>query len=140
MKPKTLSLIAGVVFTLSFFLPAYVDSTGFECFNFCLKLIPRFPTESLPKWMYYSAFVLTNLTFVAVVALDFSRTGLKKARLIISAVAFFHVLSWLLTNIFRNEISMLKSGYFLWLLAYALLLAAQIRRTSSKPAPASGGD
>lgn len=141
VKPKTLFLIAGAVFALSFFLPAYGDSTGLECFNFCLGVTLQFPAESLPQWLYYSAFVPANLAFVVIFALGFVRIGFHKTRFIVSALAFFHVLSWLLVNLTKEDF-MLKSGYFLWLLAYTLLIIAQIspaRKSATEPAPSSTG-
>lgn len=126
MKPRALLLVAGAVFAVSFFLPAYADSTGLECFNFCLGLIRKFPTESPLKWLYYSAFFPTNLAFITLFTLGFSRPSFHKTRFIVSAAAFFHVLSWLLVNVRREDIGMLKIGYFLWLASFTLLVAAQI--------------
>lgn len=140
MKPKTLLLIAGVVFGLSFFLPAYSDSSGFDCFKFCLGVTLEGPTQSAPKWLYYSAFVPANLAFVAIFALGFVRIGFHKTRFIVSTLAFFHVLSWLLVNLRKDDITLLKIGYFLWLFAYALLIIAQIsaaRKSAPEPAIAS---
>ncbi|MFA6961538.1 MAG: hypothetical protein WC205_12355 [Opitutaceae bacterium] len=126
MRSRQLLFLAGAIFAVSFFLPAYSGSTGYACFNFCLELIPKFPTESLFKWLYYSAFVLTNITFVVMFGLWLLRVNRLKTRFIISSVAFFHVLSWFFINIRREDIGTLQVGYYLWLLAYALLLASQI--------------
>ena len=126
MKTRTLPLIAGALFALSFFLPAYAGATGFGCFRFCLELIPKFPSESLLRWLYYSAFVLTNLAFVVILALDVARAASHKTRLVVSVIAFLHVLSWLSVTLSEGDFHSLQIGYFLWLLAYALLLASQL--------------
>lgn len=140
VKSKPLFLIAGFIFAASFLPPAYNDSRGFNCFNFCLGVALEGPSQSPAKWLYYSAFVPANLAFIVIFALGFVRIGFHKTRFIVSALAFFHVLSWLLINLRRDDIRMLKVGYFLWLLAYGLLLAAQIssaRESAPQPAPSS---
>jgi hypothetical protein len=128
MKPRTLLLVAGAVFIASFFLPAYSGSRGVECFNYCWGLLWKYSEESdsFLKWLYYAGFVVTNVAFVLVLALSVTRSRFHITGFIVSALAFFHVLSWLCVNMRRTDIASLQVGYYLWLLAYALLLTAQI--------------
>ncbi len=126
MKPRTLLFVAGAAFIISYFLPAYSGSKGLECFKFCWSLLWKYPGESPLKWLYYSGFVLTNIAFVIVFTLGLARSGFYKTRFIVTAVAFFHVLSWLLVNVRKEDITSIQAGYYLWLVAYVLLLASQI--------------
>jgi len=136
MKTRTLPLIAGALFALSFFLPAYADFTGLRCFALCLDVIRDFPSESPLGWLYYFGLILTNLAFVVILALDVARVAAHKTRLIVSVVAFLHVLSWLSVTLSEGDFRSLQIGYFLWLLAYALLLASQLV-AARKPAAAA---
>ncbi len=126
MKSRTLLLVAGAVFITSFFLPAYSGSRGFECFDYCWSLLWKYPEESVPKWLYYAGFVITNVAFVLVFTLRLARSRFHITGFIVSALAFFHVLSWLFVNLRRTDIASLQVGYYLWLLAYILLLVVQI--------------
>lgn len=127
MKISRLSAAAAAVFVLSHVLPAYQDAPGFTCLRYCWDLLFKSPADAPFKWVYYVAFVPTNLVFVAALALGWFRDGLLRSRFIATSAAFFHVLSWLLMNVRREDIGSLTIGYYLWLLAYALLLASQIR-------------
>ncbi len=126
MKPRTLLWVAGAVFITSFFLPAYSGSNGFECFNYCLGILLKYPEDSFLKWLYYAGFVVTNIAFALVLALRLVRSRFRITGFIVTAVAFFHVLSWLLVHLRKEDIALIKAGYYLWLLAYGLLLVAQI--------------
>lgn len=127
MKPRALLLAAGALFAVSFFLPAYVNSNGFECLRWCGSLWRELgePTEDpFFQRVYYPGFVVTNVLFVAILAIGLTNRRVFTARFVTGAAAFFHVVSWFFLNLFKDSIEAIKPGYYLWLLAYALLLAA----------------
>lgn len=129
MKPLPFALAAGVTFLISFFLPAFAGENGFGCFLYCWNLIAQFPTDAPLKWLYYAAFVPTNLLFVAILVLTFSGRHLLKTRFFVSAALFFHVLSWLLVNLIKEEFAKnieIQCGYYVWLVSFALLAVSQI--------------
>ncbi|MDF3058791.1 MAG: hypothetical protein K0R17_3006 [Rariglobus sp.] len=137
MKPRPLALIAGAVFALSFFLPAYSGSTGFKCFLFCWGLLCDFQGQSNGEpfaWLYYSAFVPTNLLFAATFALGLATPRFFHARLLLTVAAFLHVLSWLALNASEESLLTLEPGYFAWLLAYLLLFASLVLENKKKSA------
>jgi len=131
MKISKATLLAAIAFLISFFLPAYAGSAGWKCFHFCWDLLLDYSGKSQGeplKWLYYSGFVFTNLLFVAILVLTFRTTRYLRTRFILSTVLFFHVLSWFFVNFTKEswENMNLQSGYFVWLLAFALLAAAQV--------------
>lgn len=137
MKPRPLALIAGVVFAVSFLLPSFADANGFECFSACWSLLRQLTDESQnPVFtrIYYSAFVLTNVAFAAVLATGLLSQRLYRVRFFITVAAFFHVVSWFVLNVPKQSVEALKVGYYVWLLAYCLLLASLLVENSRKPA------
>jgi len=144
--PRNLWLLAIVVFVISHFLPAYGTGSGFACFTACWDTLlgsgllgPRFPDGA---WFYYSGFAISNILFVAlVVALSMTEKG-RRFRSVISALFFLHVFSWLLLHTFGkpSQIEEIKIGYYVWLIAYGLLVAAHLskeRAESGEPQPTS---
>lgn len=133
MKTRYLVWLSGGLFLLAHLLPAYLDLRGFKCFSHCLNILWR-PADDTPVlgWLYYSGFVLTNLAFVAVWITGLVSRSYLKTRFIVSALAFFQVASWLLLNLRKESDSdsfPIQAGYYVWLLAYALLLASQVLET-----------
>ena len=141
MKPRHLAWLSGGLFLLSHLLPAYLDERGFGCFTHCLGI---FFSKKIAEpgaflgWLYYSGFVVTNLAFVAVWLTGLITDRYLKTRFILSTLAFFHVTSWLLYNLFNksDDPVPLQSGYYIWLLAYALLVTVQVL-PARQPAPPS---
>ena len=127
MKSRTLTLIAGAVFAVSYFLPAYDSHRGYQCFQWCWTLLLDLADESqdpLFLRLYYPAFVLTNVLFVAIVAFTLASPRWFRTRLFLCMLAFFHVLSWLILNVNKDSFSAIMPGYYAWFAAYGLLLAA----------------
>lgn len=125
--PQKLGLIAVLFFVISYFLPAYSDFPGFECFVICWKILLGHDTEILSGgWFYYSGFVISNVVFVALAVALFTTKKRPALRSGISIVCFLEVLSWLILNILQHppEIGEIKVGYYVWLIAYGILVAA----------------
>ena len=125
--PRNLGLVAVVVFTLSHFLPAYGDASGFACFVVCWKMLLGHDAEILSGgWFYYSGFAIANILFMGMVVALFVTKKSRRLRVVVSMVFFLHVLSWLVLHIFQQppQISEIKIGYYVWLIAYGLLVDA----------------
>ncbi|MET0263398.1 MAG: hypothetical protein ABW223_10905, partial [Rariglobus sp.] len=138
MKFPKLAALASVAFVVSFFLPAFAGAKGYQCFEFCWKLLLGHQSQTVDPFgrIYYSAFVVSNLAFVVLVGLAIVKAGYTKTRFVASAVIFFHVLSWLFLNLAKETVEtlQLQPGYYLWLAAYALLVAAHFVPIPPNPA------
>ena len=79
-------------------------------------------------WFYYSGFVISNILFPVLVVALFVTERKRKLRAIASVVFFLHVLSWGVLNFFDKprDIPEIKIGYYLWLMAYGVLIAAHL--------------
>jgi hypothetical protein len=119
-----------VVFVISHFLPAYGDASGFACFEFCWKMLFGHDTEVLSGgWFYYSGLVIANILFIALVVALVVTKKCRRLRSAVSVVCFLHVLSWLVLFIIfgkPSQITEIKIGYYAWLIAYGLLVAAHL--------------
>jgi hypothetical protein len=133
--PRNLGLAALAVFIISHFLPAYGTASGFTCFKVCANGLWGHDPEVLSgAWFYYSGLAVANVLFVGlVVALMVTRKW-RRLRTILSVVCLLHVLSWLVAHIFQtpSEVSEIKIGYYVWLIAYALLAAAHLCKESTE--------
>ena len=126
---RNLALAAIVVFLISHFLPAYEDGSGFGCFSFCWSVLwGNDPKAFSGGWFYYSGFAISNILFIGLILALFVTKKAYRFRSVLSVLFFLHVLSWLVLNIFEQppEISKIKIGYYLWLIAYGLLVAAHL--------------
>lgn len=130
--PRKLGLVAVVVFVISHFLPAYGEGSGFDCSWVCwIMVLGPNHTEILSSgWFCYLAFILSNILFIGLVVALFVTKKRRRLRLAVSIVCFLHVLSWLVMHIFSQpaQIALIKVGYYLWLSAYSLLVAAHLRK------------
>jgi hypothetical protein len=126
--PRSLALAAIVVFVVSYFLPAYGDLSGFACFEVCWKAFWGDEKIFSGTWFYYSGLVLANILFIGLVVALFVTKKHPRVRLVVSVVCFLHVLSWLVLHIFQQppQVSEIKIGYYVWLAAYGLLVAAHV--------------
>ena len=128
---RNLTILAIVLFGISHVLPAYVSSSGFACFQFCWNMLLGNDGDVFSGgWTYYSAFAISNFLFIGLaVALFVTKKG-HWLRSILAAASFLHVLSWLAINTFQrpSQIAEVKIGYYIWLIAYGLLVAAHLRR------------
>lgn len=127
--PRKLGLVAVVLYVVSHFLPAYGDGSGFACFEYCWNNLLGRDTQILSGgWFYYSGLAIANVLFIGlVVALFVTKKG-RRLRSVASAVLFLHVLSWLVLHILQQppQVTEIKIGYYLWLMAYGLLVVAHL--------------
>lgn len=125
-----------MVLVISHFLPAYGDASGFACFRVCWNILLGHDAEILSGgWFYYSGFAISNVLFVGLaVSLFVTKKG-RKLRSAVAIVFFLHVLSWWVLHLFQQppQIGELKIGYYVWLIAYGLLVAAHLWKESAEP-------
>ena len=129
--PRNLALLAVVLFVISHFLPAYSNGSGFACFQYCWNMLLGHDGGVFSGgWFYYSGFAISNILFIGLVVALFLTKKSRKLRSVISVVLFLHVLSWLAIHTFKRppQITEIKIGYYAWLIAYALLVAAHLRK------------
>jgi hypothetical protein len=138
--PRKLGLLAVVVFVISHFLPAYGGGSGFACFQVCWNVLLGHDTEILSgAWFYYSGFSISNILFIGLVVALFLTKKSRRIRAVVSAVLFLHVLSWLLLHIFQpaNRVNVsvndIRVGYYVWLVAYGLLVATHLWKEQGEP-------
>jgi len=128
---RNLGLVAILVFVISHFLPAYLQGSGFTCFAVCWKGLLGHDIEMFSgPWFYYSGFAISNILFIGLAAALFLTKKGRAFRLIVSVIFFLHVLSWLALHIFQHpsQVIEIKIGYYLWLVAYGLLVAAHLEK------------
>ena len=127
--PRNLGLLALTAFVISHFLPAYNNGSGFACFSHCWSTLLK-PDFSDGSWFYYSGLAICNILFVGLVAALFLTEAGRKLRSIVSGALFLHVFSWLVSHLFgqSSEIAEIKIGYYVWLFAYGLLVAAHLSK------------
>jgi len=127
--PRNLGLVAIVVLVISHFLPAFGNMSGFACFGYCWDTLLAPYTESHGgEWFYYSGFVISNILFIGLVVALFVTKRSRRLRSVVSVVFFLHVLSWLVLQIVPqpSQVTEIKIGYYVWLIAYGLLVAAHL--------------
>ena len=125
--PRNLGLAAVVVFVISHFLPAYNDGSGFLCFRFCWDVLLGHDTTLFSgAWFYYSGFAISNILFIGLVVALFVTKKCPRLRSVVSVVFFLHVLSWWVLHLLGQppQLTDIKIGYYVWLIAYGLLVAA----------------
>jgi hypothetical protein len=125
-------LAALVLFIISFFLPAFEGMSGFASFAFCWNTLlghQPFGNVRIPsgEWFYYSGFVISNILFVGLVAALFLTKKPGRLGSVFSIVCFLQALSWLVLPAISgdpSQITAIKVGYYVWLIAYGLLVTA----------------
>ena len=145
--PRNLALAATVVFIVSYFLPAFEEMSGLDCFGYCWNTLLGHDAAILSGgWFYYSGFVLSNILFIGLVVALLVTKKRRRLGSVVSIVCFLQVLSWLVLFIISgkpSQIAAIKVGYYVWLIAYGLLVAACFwkgmlwKRMSNQGAPAS---
>jgi hypothetical protein len=124
---QKLGLAAVVLFVISHLLPAYMDGSGFACFGVSWDTLrghgAMFPSG---YWFYYSGFAISNILFPVLVVALFVTERARRLRAAVSLLFLLHVLSWPVLNVFQQpaEFGAIKIGYYVWLIAYGLLVAA----------------
>ena len=131
---RNIGLAALAVFITSFFLPAFEDMSGFSSLAFCWDTLSGHEPYGNIRilsggWFYYSGFVMSNVLFVALVAALFLTRKTGRLRSAISLLCFLQALSWLVLFIISgkpSQIAAIKVGYYVWLIAYGLLVTAHL--------------
>lgn len=130
---RKLGVAAVVFFVISHFLPAYGGSSGFACFAACWDMMLGGNGDVLSGgWFYYSGFAVANILFIGLATLLLVKKKGTMAGTIGSVVLFLHVLSWLVVHAVQHppRIDEIQVGYYVWLIAYGLLVAAQVWKTT----------
>lgn len=134
--------LAAAAFLASWFLPALDGVAGWEAFRFALSpLVPYRQLGSLGDHAVPAVLsAVTNLVFVLLFALWLTGQKVRPGLFVRIAIACFLLdLYWLVQAWRDQDLGSLRIGYFLWLTAFALLLAVAIltafeaRRTSKTP-------
>jgi hypothetical protein len=127
---RILGLAAILIFVISYFLPAYENDSGFVCFGDCWEMLLGHDTKILSGgWFYYGGFVISNILFIGLAAALFVTQGRRKFSSVVSVIVFLHVLSWFVVPFISgkpSQVTDLKIGYYVWLMAYALLVSAHL--------------
>jgi len=148
MQPRFVSAliwIATLAFLASWFLPALEGVPGWMAFRYALAPLVPFRgrdegsvgwEDSAPQLMS----ALTNVVFVLLFALWATRQSPRPGLFVRVALACFLLnLYWFVTAWRDNALKDLLLGYYVWLAAFALLLAVASliafanRRTSKTP-------
>ena len=72
---------------------------------------------------------MSNILFVGLVVALFVTRKIWRVRLVLSVACFLQVLSWLVLFAISgkpSEIAAIKVGYYVWLIAYGLLITAHL--------------
>jgi hypothetical protein len=142
---KALAWTAAALFAASWFLPVLDDLPGWMAFRYALAPLVPFRgrdeesvgwEDSAPQLMS----ALTNLVFVLLFALWATRQSPRPGLFVrVSLACFLLNLYWSVTAWRDNALEDLLLGYYVWLAAFALLLAVASliafanRRTSKTP-------
>jgi len=142
---KALAWTAAALFAASWFLPVLADLPGWMAFRYALAPLIPFRgrdgssidwEDSAPQLMS----ALTNVVFIILFALWASKQGPRPGLFVRIALACFLLnLYWFVTAWRDHALTDLLLGYYLWLAAFALLLAVAIviafasRRTTKSP-------
>lgn len=142
MRPKdlqrTLLWIAAAAWLVSWFLPVLEHHVGWEAFRATFDAYPFAGTDMRP-WEHRSAQMLsasTNIVFVAVFVLLATGRAIRPGLHIRIAIACFVVnLYWFVQLARGGELAALRIGYYVWLGAFALMIAIALsaHRTSRTP-------
>lgn len=134
--------LAAALFAVSWFLPATDSLAGWEAFRYALSpLVPFRDMGSLGEHAVPGVLsALTNVMFLVLFGLWITRQMFRPGLFVRLAIACFLLdLYWLVQAWRDGDLSNLRIGYFAWLAAFALVLAAAIvtafatRRTSRTP-------
>jgi len=142
---KALAWTAAALFAASWFLPVLDDVPGWMAFRYALAPLVPFRDRDAGSigWEDFAPQLmsaLTNLVFVLLFALWASRQSPRPGLFVRVALACFLLnLYWFVTAWRDGALKDLLPGYYVWLAAFALLLAVAsliafaTRRTSKTP-------
>ena len=134
---------AGAAFAASWFMPVLEDVPGWMAFRYALSPLVPYSAGAEVTWedavpQVLSA--LTNVVFVILFALWVARQTMRPGLFVRVAIACVLLnLYWFVKAWREHDLNDLLIGYYLWLLAFALMLgvaaisAAAARRTSTTP-------
>jgi len=129
---NALAWTAAALFLASWFLPVLEDVPGWMAFRYALApLVPFLDRETGSRGWDDAApqvmSALTNVVFVILFALWATRQSLRPALFVRLALACFLLnLYWPVTAWRDGSLGDLLPGYYVWLAAFALLLAVAI--------------
>jgi hypothetical protein len=140
---QILSWTAAVAFAASWFLPVLEGVPGWMAFRYALAPLVPFRDAGSIAWDDSAPQVmsaLTNLVFIILFGLWLAKQGVRPGLYVRIAIACFLLnLYWLVKASREDGLADLLFGYYVWLGAFALLLAAASltayasRRTSTTP-------
>jgi hypothetical protein len=142
MLIRILMWLAVLAFVVSWFLPATQAAIGWEAFRYALApLVPFRQVATLGDHSIPAVLsALTNLMFVVLFGLWMARQMFRPGMFVRLAIACFLLnLYWFVQAWRENDLPSLQAGYYAWMSAFALLLAAailtafEVRRTSRTP-------
>ena len=134
---------AGAAFAASWFLPVLPDVPGWMAFRYALAPLVPYSDAGALAWddsipQVLSA--LTNLVFVILFALWVTKQNVRPGLLVrITLACFVLNLYWFVKAWRERGLNDLLVGYYVWLVAFALLLVVALiivvanRRTSTTP-------
>jgi hypothetical protein len=127
---KTIALSAALIFLVSHFLPAYDNSLGYECFLACLQHGDH---------PYYWGFVLSNVLFPSLVIALFRMERFAGIRWFLAVISLLQTFSWFAFHAWPDlqkhtldNLRQIHIGYYVWLLAYALLFWAHCLKCQAR--------
>jgi hypothetical protein len=136
-----------MAFASSWFLPVLDDVPGWMAFRYALAPLVPFRDAGSTHWEDNAPQVLsalTNVVFVVLFALWASKRSPRPGLFVRIAIACFVLnLYWFVSAARDNSVKDLLFGYYLWVAAFALLLAVAAltafasRRTSKTPTAAT---
>lgn len=134
MQPRLLSMlmwVAAIAFAACWFMPVLSGISGWEAFRAALSpLVPYGGVEHDARWddavpQVLSA--LTNLMFIVLFGLWLAKQMFKPSMFVKLALACFILnLYWLVQAMRAGQLADLLYGYYVWLAAFGLLLAASV--------------
>jgi hypothetical protein len=142
MLIRYLVWLAAAAFLASWFLPATEGVPGWMAFRHALSpLVPYRQIGTLGEHSIPAVLsALTNIMFVVLVALWIAKQMFRAGMFVRLAIACFLLnLYWFVQAWYSHDIQSLRIGYYVWMAAFALLLAAavltafEVRRTSRTP-------
>jgi hypothetical protein len=138
-----LACLAALAFLSSWFLPVLEDVPGWMAFRYALAPMVPFRDALAMPWEENVPQVLsalTNVVFMVLAALWVARQMFRPGLFVRIALACLLLnLYWLVKAWRDNGLADLRYGYYVWLSAFALLLAVAVltafeaRRTSRTP-------
>ena len=146
MNTKLITVLftmAGAAFLASWFLPVLRDVPGWMAFRYALAPLVPYEGTAGDQWednIPHVLSALTNVMFVVLYGLWLARQMFRPGLFLRIAIACFLLnLYWFVQAWRDHDLANLLYGYYVWMLAFALLLAAATvtafanRRTSRTP-------